>query len=161
MKKNSLLFGGCFDSEDKEGERLLKNNMEVMNMTEIKVCGNAMVVTSGLKLEEIKDLAKANPKSLKIIDEETKDEIFAIGVTAKPSLTVSGACFTNKNNDGYAQMTLELPTELETNDAKKKYIVDNYTGIITNLNALEEAASQDVAVLNETKADLEENIEIN
>lgn len=116
-------------------------------MAKIKVTGSAMVLTSDVKLEDIKKLEKFSPESLKIID-ENENEVFKIG-TGLNGFNKYGATFNEANADGKAVATVLLPEGIEN---KAKYVKDNYGYALLKLNTLEEFIAE---ALTELSADFE------
>ena len=87
---------------------------------QISVVGNAAVVTSSIKVEEIKTLKAGNPQALKVFkDEEKKDEVFSISYNegAEPSFGKFGITFNSVTRDDKkcASLTLRIPNTLNTN----------------------------------------------
>lgn len=121
-------------------------------MAKITVAGNAVVITSGVKLEDIKLVAKYRPDALTLKDEETKEEIFVVGVTGEKSsgtinqygASVSGS---TNNADGFATITVLV--ENVKGDIKE-FVADTIGGAFTKFNAVEEKLP---AVVEEIKAD--------
>lgn len=120
-------------------------------MAKVIVAGDAVVVTSALKYEEIKTLEKYRGKALVLMGgEEGKDEVFRIG-TAKPgkagSINKYGATFNAANGEGFATLTMSDLGHPGSEDVKE-WLADLIGEAIINLNALEEtipAALQQVA----------------
>ena len=84
-------------------------------MSKIIVAGDAVVIKSTLKLEDIQLVQKARPKALTIFDEEDGKKILdsAFGIcttTGRGSVTDSGICFNSASQDqGLAQVTVPVP----------------------------------------------------
>lgn len=133
-------------------------------MANIKILGNAAVLTSTLKVEDINKLARFKPEALKIINKETKDEIFAISfgpkpsIGYKPSITSHGVSFTDKTEDGYAQTTITLPTGFKDDKDKMEYVKNQYGYILLNLNKLEDQAQEALNVTATEFANMEKAI---
>lgn len=105
-------------------------------MAKTKIHGAAAVVTSTIKVETIKILKKFKPNATKLVDPETKDEVFAVGFGPNPSFSSYGVVFNGQSEDGFAQVTLQIPADLD--DEKKKTLVANNFGYgLLNLNKLE------------------------
>ena len=105
---------------------------------QISVVGNAAVVTSSIKVEEIKTLKAGNPQALKVFkDEEKKDEVFSISYNegAEPSFGKFGITFNSVTRDDKkcASLTLPSPTPsrptkrlrftLQTNSAVRRQLI--------------------------------------
>jgi len=103
----------------------------------ISVVGNAAVLTSSIKVEEIKTLQAGNPQALKVFkDKENTDEVFGISYCedATPSVGKYGITFNSATRDEnkYATLTLTLPRNLKTNDEIKAYIADKAFGTVAS-----------------------------
>lgn len=128
-------------------------------MSKITVLGDALVVKSELKLEEIETLKKYRPAALKLMGgEDGKDEIFAIDTASgKGSICKFGATFNRAAEDGCALLTVQIdPGEKDV----KEFVADKIGEAIIKLNELE---AQIPAVLNEVltqKAQLIDSISI-
>ena len=110
-------------------------------MAKIVVAGDAVVVTSALKSEDIKTLEKYSPKALVLFGgEDGKDEIFRICTKACGcgNLTRFGAEFNGINGEGFATLTLSnvgKPADIDV----KEWVADNLGEALIKLNALEAA----------------------
>ena len=84
-------------------------------MAKIVIAGDAVVITSALKLEDIKTIAKYNPKALTLMGgEDGKEPIFAIGVTNGPgSINDVGASFGRESYDDEKLAVITMVTVLE------------------------------------------------
>ena len=85
-------------------------------MAKIVIAGDAVVVKSELNLEDIKTIAKYQPKALTLMGgDEGKEPIFALGTTTGTgSINSVGASFGKADSDGKAVITMVMqgvPTE--------------------------------------------------
>lgn len=106
-------------------------------MAKITIAGEAVVVTSALKLEDIATIKKYRPDELVLKGgEDGKEPIFAIGTTTGTgSINSVGASFGRADGDGKAVITMimqDVPTE-----NAKDWVADTIGSAIINLNALE------------------------
>jgi hypothetical protein len=127
-------------------------------MAKVKVLGSAAVVVSELKVKDIETLRKFKPSALKLVDKETKDELFAVSMSSTPAFNKFGANFTNANAEGFAEMTITIPTTV-AEDQKKTYVADNFGYALLSLNKLEEQALTVLAETAEDFAAIHANIE--
>lgn len=77
-------------------------------MANIKKFGEAVVITSGAKLEDIKKIAKYRPEALTLYSEgEEKEPVFCVGLSDDRAGSVSkfGIEFGGASADGHAQVT--------------------------------------------------------
>ena len=126
-------------------------------MAKIKIIGDAMVVTSALKLEGLKKLDKFRAEALTIPDEEG-NSIFAISIGKNANFSKYGATFTGENADGFATTTIALPTGID-NAEKRTYVRDTYGEALLNLISFESIIEAEICQLTEELAEAEANIE--
>ena len=131
-------------------------------MAQIKVNGNATVITSALVLEDIKLIQKYNPEALTLRGgEDGKDPIFKIGVasTGTGSVTKFGATFdaTTHNSDGKAVITMMLPESIED---VREYIADSIGAQKALLDKLEEALTSTAAEIRKSRKEIMDGIQM-
>lgn len=128
-------------------------------MAKIHVVGNALVIKSGCKLEDIKTLEKYNPKALALYDEEGK-VTFKVGTTtAQGSINQYGASFRDASMDDEkkATITLAIPAGI-TNAAE---YAEEVVGVaILNLNKVEEGVGEAIAEVAAERAKIRESITV-
>lgn len=107
-------------------------------MAKVKVLGDAAVITSEIDHEVLASLKKYKPQQLKLVDPETKDELFAVSLGNTASVSKYGVVFTSKDPDGKAALTIQLPANLDGLQ-KTQYIKDNYGFALLSLNKIEAA----------------------
>ena len=120
-------------------------------MAKIKKFGEAVVITSELKLEGIKKVAKYRPKDLVVYGgEDGKEPLFAIGVTDNRFGSVSscGAEFGAADENGFAQITMNYNGPA---DSVKETLADELGGALVMLGKLESSIP---GVLTEIDADV-------
>lgn len=124
----------------------------------IKIVGNAMILTSKLKLATIQKMEKYNPKALSLyeINKDEEVEVFKIMSGKLSSINKFGIVFAEANKDGYAVATTLFPTDV--ND-KKTYIKDNFATVLFMLKDLEAAIETSCAELEAAFSTLDEEIE--
>ena len=107
-------------------------------MSKVQIIGNAIVVTSSVKLEDLKTIQKYRPCALTLLGgEDGKDPIFAAKVGCTSGINKYGATFAEASrgeNGGYATMT--IMDEITGDPAD--FVAEKYGTAIRNLNALEE-----------------------
>ena len=122
-------------------------------MAKIKVLGNALTLTSGLKTSEIEKAEKFCPDATKLVDEE-KTPYFVVQ-TGPASVGKFGVSFNHTNAENYAYVTLvaeEAPT--------KEEIKEEFGEILFNLNEVEKNVKSALETLKEKIDTLEEVIEV-
>lgn len=123
-------------------------------MANVKKFGEAVVITSAAKLEDIKKIAKYCPEALTLFSEdEEKEPLFGVGVAGNRSgcVSKSGIEFGGASEDGYAQATTVYTGPA---DGVKAALADSLGPQIVMLNKLEatfpavlEAIDADVAAI--------------
>jgi len=107
-------------------------------MAHVAIAGNAVILTSTMKLEDIKTVEKYRPKALVLMGgEDGKEPIFKVGTGCAGSVNRYGITFsdaTRGENGGFA--TLTLTEEFDGDPAE--FVAEKYGVAIANLNALEE-----------------------
>ena len=107
-------------------------------MAKVAVMGNAIVITSGVKIEDLKTIQKYRPCALTLFGgEDGKEPMFVVKTGCASSFNKYGATFaeaTRGENGGYATMT--IVDEISGDPAE--FVAEKYGTAIRNLNALEE-----------------------
>lgn len=124
-------------------------------MAKVKVAGQAIVVISNLKLEDIKTVAKYRPAALTLYEGEGDDRepVFAIGI-GEDSINKFGASFSKETRDEEKKAIITIVHDY-TGDDIKTFISDNLGAALINLKkleqeipgVLEEIAAQKAAIL--------------
>lgn len=111
-------------------------------MANVTIAGDAAVIKSSMKFEELKTIAKYRAKALTLMGgEDGKEEIFRVDVGCpgeSGNINKYGAVFNGESLDGqgYATLTMSIlgrPTDKDVKD----YIADALGEALINLNALE------------------------
>lgn len=108
-------------------------------MAKISVAGNAVVVTSSLKLEDIKKVAKYRPSALTLMGgEDGKEPIYAIeAINGEGAINKNGASFGAETRaNKLATLTMIAPREAVEGDIKE-YIADYFGETLDYLAELE------------------------
>ena len=108
-------------------------------MAKIVIAGDAVVVTSAMKLEDIKTIEKYRPKELVLKGgEDGKEPIFGVGTThCAGSINAVGASFGSETRDDDKLACITLFLDGVTGDVKD-WVADRLGAAIINLNKLEE-----------------------
>lgn len=126
----------------------------------IKIVGDAFVIESSIKTEQLEFLKKQNPDALKIIDEETKDELFRVSYSkGNPSITSFGITFSNASRDDnkFATVTGTIPSDVA--DAKA-YVADIVSNVAANLLVIEKNFEEAYNKAKEAREKLLDSIEV-
>ena len=107
-------------------------------MAKIVIAGDAVVVTSAMKLEDIKTIEKYRPKELVLKGgEDGKEPIFGVGTThGAGSINAVGASFGSETRDDDKLACITLFLDGVTGDVKD-WVADRLGAAIINLNKLE------------------------
>ena len=129
-------------------------------MAKIVIAGDAVVVKSELKLEEIKTIEKYNAKALTLMGgEDGKEPIYRIGsTTGDGSINSVGASFGRADAEGKAYVTMvmqNVPTE-----KAKDWVADTLGAALMNLNTLEGKLPEVLAGISTQRATVMENISV-
>jgi len=121
-------------------------------MAQLKVLGTAAVITSSVKLAQLKQLEKFKPNALKLV-EETKPGAattkFIVKTGDMSSVNQYGIVFSNESVNGFATATIGIPSYIKPED-KADYATDTFGYAMLNLNELE---AQIVEATDELAAD--------
>lgn len=121
-------------------------------MAKIVIAGNAVVVTSAMKLEDLRTIAKYRPNALVLKGgEDGKEPIFAVSVTRDGCGEINkyGASFGSESHTDEKLATITM-SACGTNGDIREYIADQIGTAIINLTKLEETLP---AVLDEIAAE--------
>ena len=128
------------------------------NAATVTVIGEAAVITSGLKLDDIKAAEKYRPKALELCDDEG-EPYFAIGTSEDTPGAIGqyGATFSETTDaDGKATITMNITR----GENVKKKLLDKIGGALLNLNKIEEGFGAVIEEINADKAKIEAMIEV-
>ena len=105
-------------------------------MAKVKTMGQAIVVVSEVKLEDIKKIQKYRPEALVLKGgEDNKEEIFRVGI-GDGKINTYGASFCEETRDDEKLATITMTTNYNGDDIKG-FIADELGGALTNLGKLE------------------------
>ena len=130
-------------------------------MAKITIVGDAVVITSAVKLEDIKTVAKYRPKALTLMGgEDGKEPIFRLGVTnGTGNITKYGAEFGSETHDEQKKAVMTLVCSGGAGDIKEA-VADSIGAFVLNLNKLEETLPTVLAEIQQEKDKSLESIEV-
>lgn len=131
-------------------------------MAKITIAGNAIVVTSSMKLEQLANIKKYRPKALILMGgENNKEEIFTIDVGNGGCGDINGygAYFCNATHDNEKMACITMCMEGATGDIKE-FVADKLGSAIIHLNKLEQALPAVLDEITAEKATIMENITV-
>ena len=130
-------------------------------MAKTKIFGDSVVITSSVKLADLKNVAKYAPKALTLKGgEDGKEEIFlvCVGQSGSGSINEWGATFAPATRDaeGKATITMMIPASVEK---AKEWMVENFGSALMNLAKVEEKLPEVIAQIAADKKAVEDSIE--
>lgn len=133
-------------------------------MANLKIVGDAVILTSSAKLEDIKLLEKYNPDALRLykVNEDGKKEVvFTVKTGIAGGINARGAIFCSVAPDGsgLATGTFEVPEGSTPENVKEKVASLVGPGVI-NLNKVEEQIPDALAKVHAEKAAILESISV-
>lgn len=108
-------------------------------MAKITIVGDAVVITSAMKLEDIKTVKKYRPDALTLKGgEDGKEPIFKLGVcTGAGSISKYGAEFGSETHDDEKKAVMTLICDCHEGNIKEA-VADTIGAYVLNLNKLED-----------------------
>lgn len=130
-------------------------------MAKIVIAGDAVVITSALKLEDVKTIEKYRPDELILKGgEDGKEPIFAIGTTENSGdINEFGAAFGSATRDDGAYACITMIANGVAGDVKE-WVADRIGRALINLNKLEEKLPAVLAEIAGEKKTVMDNISI-
>jgi hypothetical protein len=107
-------------------------------MANVAIAGNSFVITSSVSMADLETVKKYRPTALTIVDEESKETLFRLGVGGSNSVNDNGISFSGVSNCDKKLATATLPIPADVEDAKE-YVLDRAGIALANLNKIETA----------------------
>jgi hypothetical protein len=104
-------------------------------MAKTTIAGNSFVITSDIAMLDLETVQKYRPSALALVDEETKETYFKVGIGAS-SANDHGISFGGVTNDDKKLATATLPIPADVEDAKE-YVFDKAGLALANLGKVE------------------------
>lgn len=123
----------------------------------VQIIGNALLLTSKLKLDTIKKIEKFN-KDLLCLTEVNGDEVkelFRISIGKTADISKYGVVFTNADTNGNACATILLPNNLKN---RTEYVKEEYGTALFMLSDLEDAIATAESEINAAFEKLNDDI---
>ena len=130
-------------------------------MSKIKVAGDAVVITSSMKLDDLKTIEKYRPESLILKGgADNKEPIFAITTKGRyGNINSNGATFASESRDGEKLATITMCVDEFEGDIKE-FIADNLGLAKSRLDALEETLPEVLSAIIEERTTIMDSIEV-
>lgn len=129
-------------------------------MAKFTIAGNALVITSNLKLADLETIKKYRPKALKLMGgENDKEELFCIdvGTSGNGGISAYGACYCGATHDDEKKACITITLNGVQGDVKE-YVADKFGEALIHLGALEAKLPDVLAEIAEQKAGIMANI---
>jgi hypothetical protein len=129
-------------------------------MPKTVVAGNALVITSELKLADLKTVKRYRPEALTLMGgKDGDDPIFTISTEGGAGINEYGAVFKDESRDGegFACITAELTY---SGDDLKGYIADKFGGALMHIGELEKVLPDVIKEIADQKKAVMEQITI-
>lgn len=129
----------------------------------IKVVGQAMVITSAHTVEDLRLIERVAPNELYLYSDEAKtDPTFAIAIRDLPkqcgSFDDHGIIYDSADSEGNAQLTVKLPPIAA--DKREEFLKEYFSGAIIKLLSLENLISETAATIRADQAEAMTNVSI-
>lgn len=131
-------------------------------MAKFTIAGNALVITSALKLTELETVKKYRPKALTLMGgENNKEELFCIdvGPSGNGGINAFGACYCGATHDTEEKACITITLDGVQGNVKE-YVADKYGKAVTYLTQLEATLPDVLAAIAEQKASIMANITV-
>ena len=119
-------------------------------MSKIYIVGTSVTITSDLMLEDLKRLEKFNPDALKLVDPETKEEIFRVGAKSS-GISNHGIAFNETDAAGRATMTQLIPGPASK---RSEHVVESFGKSLMNFDKVEAQIVEALSTLSQEQSRL-------
>lgn len=139
---------------------MAEKSVEKKTTARVRILGNAFVITSKLKFENIKKMEKLSNETLCLVEiekDDTINEVFRISTGKVASISPYGITYNEANTEGYAIATSTFPADVTD---KKAFIKDNLAKVMLMLDELEAHIAEDLVKLEKRYEELDKDIEI-
>ena len=127
-------------------------------MAKVTIAGNSYVVTSAVSMADLEAVKKYRPSALAIIDPETKETLFKVGLGSN-SISDFGICFGGVSNDETKMATATLPIPNDVEDAKE-FILDKASMALIQLEKVEAEVAEVLEDIRTERASIAESIKV-
>jgi len=131
---------------------------EETKMANVTIAGSSYVIASDVAIADLEAVKKYRPSALALVDEETKEAYFKVGIGSN-SLSDHGISFGGISNDEDKVATATLCIHADVEDAKE-YVLDKAGVAIANLNRVEKGIAAVLEEINDERKALAERITV-
>lgn len=131
-------------------------------MAKVTIAGDAVIITSSMKLEDLRTIAKYRPDALTLKGGDSGNEpMFALSVAngGHGSINQYGASFTTESHDGEKLATITL-LDVVGGDDIRDAVAERIGTSIINLNKLEKTLPDVLREIADEKSEILNNIRI-
>ena len=128
-------------------------------MAKTTIAGNSYVITSSVAMPDLETVKKYRPAALMLVDEETKETYFKVGIGGSSAVNDFGISFGGVTNDEEKLATATLPIPSDVEDAKE-YVLDKAGLAIANLNKVEEGIAAALEGIKSERDAIADNITV-
>ena len=127
-------------------------------MAKVTIAGSSYVITSAVSMADLETVKKYRPSALTIIDPETKETIFRVGIGTS-SMSDYGISFGGVSNDDAKLATATLPIPSDVEDAKE-YVLDKAGLALVNLEQVEAEIAETLEDISNERKSIAESITV-
>ena len=127
-------------------------------MAKITIAGSSFVVTAEVSMADLALVKKHRPNALKIFDEESKEELFAVG-TGGNGINDFSISFGGVSNDEKKLATVTMPIPADVEDVTE-YVTEKVGTAIINLNKIEEGIDEVLEEIRAERKQVSDNITV-
>lgn len=140
----------------------LLNVVKVDNAATIEVLGNALVITSGISLDNIKLVEKYRPQALVLFEGEDneKQAVFKVSTGSSGSISKYGIVFNSATRDNDKLAVVTITDENIPEEGIQQYLIDKIGTSILSLNKVEAGLNEVVEEILMEQEEILDNITI-
>jgi len=127
-------------------------------MAKITIAGSSFVVTAEVSMADLALVKKHRPNALKIFDEESKEELFAVG-TGGNGINDFSISFGGVSNDEKKLATVTMPIPADVEDVTE-YVTEKVGTAIINLNKIEDGIEDVLEEIRAERKQVSDNITV-
>ena len=127
-------------------------------MAQVTIAGSSYVITSTVSMADLETVKKYRPSALSIVDPETKETQFKVGVGSN-SVTDYGISFGGVSNDEQKLAVATLPIPADVEDAKA-YVLDKAGMALVKLEKIETEVAEVLEEINAERDSIAASIKV-
>ena len=127
-------------------------------MAKVTIMGSSYAIKSTISMAQLEMVQRYRPSALTIADEDTKEQIFKVGIGAN-SLSEYGISFGGVSNDPEKLATATLPIPQDVEDAKQ-YVLDKAGLALVRLEMVESHIAEVLDEISSQQKSIADSIEV-